>query len=206
MDNNILFKQILNDIKIDNKSTDYERDISICLIDGNKLENNYITLDCGHRFNYISLYNEVFYQKTKKILDNRKLKINEIKCPYCRSVTKKLLPYFKYYEVKDIKGVNLPEEYQISSHVCQYINKNNIKCNNNACITNFGIFCNKHFKYTKKEEEILENIENDFYKNYKKKTIKCLKEELKNKKLKLIGNKDDLINRLYVNIKLKECK
>ena len=28
-------------------------------------------------------------------------------------------------------------------------------CNNNACITKYGMFCNKHLKYTKNEEDLL---------------------------------------------------
>ena len=95
---NIIYNNELND----------ELHDDLCLIDGLRLENNYITLECNHKFNYLSLYNEIVYQKTKKILDNSKLRINEIKCPYCRNISNKLLPFFKYYEIDQIKGVNFP--------------------------------------------------------------------------------------------------
>ena len=60
------------------KSVLCEEKDNICLISNDKLEVNYITLGCGHKFNYLDLYNEVVYQKTKKILDNNNLKINFI--------------------------------------------------------------------------------------------------------------------------------
>ena len=66
-----LFNMILeenNDDLDDNK----------CLIDGLTLKKNFITLDCGHKFNYISLYNEIVYQKTKRILDNSYLRFNSL--------------------------------------------------------------------------------------------------------------------------------
>lgn len=194
--NNILFNEIINDNEDEDDNNIDET--KICLITNSLLDNNNIKLDCGHKFNYLPLYNEIIYQKTKKILDNSKLKFNEIKCPYCRNITYKLLPFYKYYEIKQIKGVNYPTNLTMNFNNCEYIDKKNNKCNNSACITKFGIFCNKHLKYTKKEEDIIENIDNEFYKNYKKKTLKDLKEELRLYKLKLSGKKEELINRLYI--------
>lgn len=189
---------IFNDLLKENFD---DKNENICLIDGLVLKTNYITLDCNHKFNYLPLYNEIVYQKTKKILDNSRLRLNEIKCPYCRKITNKLLPFFKYYEIEQIKGVNYPLNYCIKINSCDYIDKNKNKCNNNACTTKFGNFCNKHIKYTEKEEELVLNIENEFYEKYKKKNIKELKEELKKIKLKQTGNKDDLIKRLYLKNK-----
>ena len=71
----------------------------------------------------------------------------------------------------------------------------------NGCITKSGCFCNKHFKYNKEEEDLINNIDNDFYTKYKKKNINELKEELRKYKLKLGGTKDELIKRLYIEHK-----
>ena len=205
MDNE-LFNYYLNTES--NESNEYNEynesneEYNICLITNVKLNNNYITLKCGHKFNYTPLYYEIVYQKTKKILDNKKLKINEIKCPYCRQVTDQLLPHFKYYNSNLINGVNNPEKYCMKINECSYI-KNNIKCTNNACNTKYGILCNKHFKYTEVEEEILDNIDNNLYNNLKKSTIKELKDILKENNCKLVGNKDDLIKRILINL---ECR
>jgi hypothetical protein len=40
-------------------------DDNICLISKEKLHPNHITLTCNHKFNYIPIYKEVLYQKTK---------------------------------------------------------------------------------------------------------------------------------------------
>ena len=172
-----------------------------CLITNERLENNFIKLDCNHCFNYVAIYNEIVQQKLYKLQDNKKLKLNEIKCPYCRKITDKLIPYFKYYNVKQIKGVNSPKNLCMNINQCQHINKNNEKCNENACITNDGIFCNKHLKLTKMDEININNIDIDFYNKYKKLTIKDIKEELRKYNLKLSGNKDILIKRLYLKNK-----
>tara|TARA_B100000482_G_C12534457_1_gene269775 strand:+ start:141 stop:776 length:636 start_codon:yes stop_codon:yes gene_type:complete len=192
-----LFKKLLNET-IEDKDKDKE----ICLITNEKLEDNNIKLSCGHKFNYEALYNEVVYQKTKKLLDNKNLKINEIKCPYCRTITDNLLPFYKYYSVKSIRGVTHPEEYSIKLFECVHI-KNGKKCTNSACKTENGILCNKHLIYKKIDEEIIKTMEDNFYKIYKKKNIKDLKEELKNFKLKVGGKKEELINRLYIHKKLQ---
>ena len=192
-----IFNDLLKEENSDNQDNQDNQD-TLCLIDGLKLENNFIKLDCGHSFNYMALHNEIVYQKTKKILDNARLRLNEIKCPYCRKISNNLLPYFKYYNIEQIKGVNYPNNYSLKMNSCQYIDKKNNKCNDNACITCFGSFCNKHFKYTKVEEELLNNMDNDLYAIYKKKNLKQLKEELRELNLKLSGNKDELIKRIYI--------
>ena len=195
-DSKILFDTFLN-IQ-DDKNEEIN---NICLISNEPLKNNYIKLECGHIFNYNELYYEVLEQKTKKILDNGKLKLNEIKCPYCRSITNNLLPYFKYYDKKQIRGVNHPQDLCIKMLKCEYIGKDSKKCEKNACITKFGIFCNNHLKYNYYEEEILENSEKEKYTFYKKYTIKELRELLKKYKLKVSGKKEDMINRLIINNK-----
>ena len=171
-----------------------------CLISDEVLDNNYITLMCNHKFNFLELYNEVVEQKTKKLLDNSKLKLNEIKCPYCRTINNKIMPYFKYYDNKIIKGVNHPPDLSIQLYECSYIDKSLNKCGKNACITNYGIFCNNHFKYTINEERLLTTIDPDIIKMYKKKTIVELKNELRMNNYKLTGNKEELINRLILKI------
>tara|TARA_Y100000591_G_C21833787_1_gene701266 strand:+ start:1896 stop:2528 length:633 start_codon:yes stop_codon:yes gene_type:complete len=174
---------------------------NFCLITGEPLETNYIELDCKHCFNYIPIYNEVVYQKTKRLLDNRFLKTNQIKCPYCRKITNNLLPYFKYYNVKNIYGVTSSTGLPLyGTKCCNYFNKKTlVKCNNSACNTSYGFFCNKHIKYTIKDIEIIEKIDKTQYQLYKKFTIIELKKLLKLNNLKQTGNKEDLINRLIIN-------
>ena len=77
------FYNILND-NTTNNFADAEN--SLCKISDNQLEDNYIELSCGHKFNYLPLYNEIKYQKTNKYaisydytkLDNTIIKFNPL--------------------------------------------------------------------------------------------------------------------------------
>ena len=178
-----------------------ERDFSLnnsCLISGEPLDNNHITLDCKHKFNINELYNEVVQQKTKHTLyfNKTKLKYNEIKCPYCRTITPKLLPYFKYYNNNLIYGVNCPQHLTMQLYECEYKGKKNTNCGKNACITNSGTLCNNHIKYTYNEEQIIKTLDKISIACLKEKTIKELKDELKQHSKKTSGNKDELLIRL----------
>ena len=39
--------------------------VETCLISGDKLEDNFVKLECNHKFNYKDIYNEVHKQKTQ---------------------------------------------------------------------------------------------------------------------------------------------
>uniref|UniRef100_A0A6C0DV36 SAP domain-containing protein n=1 Tax=viral metagenome TaxID=1070528 RepID=A0A6C0DV36_9ZZZZ len=175
-----------------------------CLISGEELVSNYITLDCGHSFNINELYKEVVQQKTISNSYSIKIKLNEIKCPYCRITTPKLLPYFKYYNNKLIYGVNNPQHFSIRLYKCEYKGKKDTCCGKNACITNSGLFCNNHIKYTYDEEELIKTLDKNSVACLKKKTIKELKDELKKYSKKTSGNKDELVIRLALTIIVNE--
>ena len=196
------FYDLLNNIDENENENINENENEICLITRERLEKNYIKLDCNHCFNYLSLFNELKQQKTKKILDNAKLKINEIKCPYCRNKSQHILPPFnKYYETKSIIGVNFPKKNCYILNKCEHYNKKTKTfCNDSACITNYGIFCNKHTKYSYFEEEKLKNINIEKRNEYKNKKVKELREILKNNKYKVSGTKNELIERILLNI------
>lgn len=80
----------------------------ICLITQEKLHPNHVTLNCNHKFNYVPIYNEIVNQKNKQnnVYEITKLSHYQIKCPYCRSITNKLIPYIPYPSVRVIKNVN----------------------------------------------------------------------------------------------------
>lgn len=163
-----------------------------CLITQDSLNLNYVTLECNHKFNFLPLYFEIKKQKTmKNLFEITNLKLNEIKCPYCRSITDKLLPYRDISGVEYIRGVNYPSKYCIKIHSCEWVFKNgkqkNMKCNNSAFETSYGCFCNKHINLINKSKK----LEND-----KKYTVVQLKEILKKLNMKISGNKTELIERL----------
>jgi len=148
-----------------------------CLITDEKLRKDHITLECGHKFNYVPLFKDVLFQKcsmmpknvpsnivtmytknatlppslstppSNNILNNlpvlssggsqspnvmsvtynssynletTKLQYNEMKCPYCRSITQKILPYYPYPDVCKVKYVNNPPNMALPSLTCEY--------------------------------------------------------------------------------------
>ena len=127
-------------------NTDADADTNICLITKEKLEPNHITLSCNHKFNYVPLYNEVVNQKNKQnnIYEIAKLSSNQIKCPYCRAITNKLLPYIAYPSVKVTKNVNSyvtssynnNPEYFLYAPKCSHTTINNTK---NPC-QKYGVY------------------------------------------------------------------
>lgn len=81
-----------------------------CLISNTELTDNYVTLDCNHKFNYEPLYNDILNHKTKyNSLERRQLKIMELRCPYCRHIQSKLLPPCDGFENRH--GVNYIDDY-----------------------------------------------------------------------------------------------
>ena len=134
----------------------------VCLITSMPLDKNHIVLPCQHKFNFTPLYKEVVNQKTTTLtshLNIDKLLINEIKCPYCRQKTKKILPHLKlnndmYYYV----GVNSPEEYCMPFHTCSYVLKSGKNKNNNCSKTGFykedKCYCPQHHNAKQKQTKL----------------------------------------------------
>jgi hypothetical protein len=115
-------KNMLSDGKNhDGKNTEDD----CCLLTKEPLKNVHIVLACGHKFNYVPLYREVIAQKTigassAGYYTSHSLKRNEIKCPYCRNVQDKLLPYLQYDGVKRIHSINHPANMSMTSQLCTY--------------------------------------------------------------------------------------
>lgn len=182
------FYNLLNNDDFDIEEASTEQ----CLISQDSLDLNYITLDCNHKFNFLPLYFEIKKQKTiKNHFETTNLKLNEIKCPYCRTITNKLLPYRDISGIEYIRGVNYPSKYCIKIHTCEWVLKNGkqkgSKCNNSAFETPSGCFCNKHINLINKSKKLY---------NDKKYTVVQLKEILKKLNMKISGKKIELIERL----------
>ena len=162
-----------------------------CLITQTNLTDNFITLDCNHTFNYIPLYNEVVKQKSRlNSFETTHLKLNEIKCPYCRTINKQLLPFIDISGINMIKGINCPKKLCMKLHSCEWIFKTgknkNTCCNKSAIKINSGTYCEKHCNvFTKKNKLPVDNY-----------NISTLKTILKSLNLKVSGKKSELINRL----------
>jgi len=108
IDNNINFYEELY------KSLDEPEpttEIETCLITNSPLTENYVQLECKHKFNYVPLYNDILiHKKTFNRLERRMLDAREIRCPYCRNIQKTLLPFYKMDGIKEEHGVNYFDE------------------------------------------------------------------------------------------------
>ena len=112
----LLYETISND----NGECNIDTDSALCLITDEPLGEHYITLYCGHSFNYEPLYREVIQQKRKKMsIEIRHLRLHEIKCPYCRNIQRGILPPNPLFE--SLSGVNTPDELSMFTNNCSYI-------------------------------------------------------------------------------------
>lgn len=182
-----------------------ENDSELCLLTNLPLEDNFIILDCNHKFNYLALYNETCNQKKRNYYDIAPAKYDEIKCPYCREPTPKLLPYFCKYDVQKIPGVTIPSKYSMKLHCCEYKHKScknsEDMCGESAFISDKGILCNKHYRKSiglKIKNNINDSnhtcSKDELY--YSKLLVRELKDILRANKCKVGGIKKDLIARI----------
>jgi hypothetical protein len=131
-------------------STNEIVDCSRCLITNMPLEDNFITLTCNHQFNYIPLFEEIRNQKKINSLETRRLSHKQMKCPYCRTITNNIMPFFTQYKLPAIYGVNSPDRFSLILYDCEHKFKSgkmkNSSCNKSACKSVFGVYCNTHYK------------------------------------------------------------
>ena len=157
-------------------STEDSVNDNVCLISNMPLEDNCITLACGHKFNYHSIFNEIKYQKNPNHLETQKLYHNELKCPYCRTVQKGLLPSRDNFE--NISGVNWPKKYQYRANRCKYVYLSGKrkgtscgkKCFNEYCEAHEKIMLKRENKQLIKEKQKLEKEQQNLLKQLNKKT------------------------------------
>lgn len=149
---------------------------NICLLSNLPLDETHIQLPCSHKFNYIYIFNEVKSSKRNDYFNigyKYVIKHYEIKCPYCRKIFDRLLP-----PCKNIPGTKLLKNINKSNYTL------NIKCLNEdeTCdsivyVTNYGYYCNNHYRIHKKK-----------YKNAQKKTLPKYKP----------NNRNEIINGLLI--------
>jgi hypothetical protein len=194
----------------DTDNTNNSDNTDKCLLSLEPLNDTCITLLCGHKFNYIPLYREIYQKKiVVNILDIKLLK-HQIKCPYCRTIINNILPgTIDIHGVHHIIGVNKPEILQMKIQC-----KDSEQCHQHTYITPYGAYCKIHYTKYKKSLKTIKTIKNkklDFteklsennsiesIEKYSKYTIITLKKMLRDAGLPVSGNKMLLINRLIDN-------
>lgn len=101
------YQELYNSLDIDDIYND--DDNNLCLITNQPLVENFIKMECGHKFNYLPLFNDIKNHKQKfngMEGSSSKLNMNQIRCPYCRKIQIGILPYYEDMELGKIAGVN----------------------------------------------------------------------------------------------------
>jgi hypothetical protein len=187
---------------------------TFCLISNEILTTNFVELTCGHKFNYVPLYNDIRNHKNKFNQmegSNGLLKGNEIRCPYCRKKQADVLPYYEEYGLPKLAGVNWPSsvtekitfQSTYGQNKCEFVNNDLSTC----CIhystkleldDKYYCYTHKNFTAKKLKTESLLKAKEDQMKA--KEDQKKLKEEhklkIKEDKIKL---KEELKNEVKKN-------
>ena len=123
---------------------------NVCLITNDPLELDHIVLHCNHKFNYYGIFFDTVNQK-KNQAHMQSLKTFELRCPYCRNIQDKILPYRKIPECdKKIHGVNFPSKYSMKNMKCCYVFKRGPRKGTQCNKESDRSFCNQHTKFRDK--------------------------------------------------------
>ena len=125
-----------------------------CLISSTPLNAFHVVLECGHKFNYEPLYQEVLRQKGRIGMHNyyEKIGTHQIKCPYCRTMTNQLLPYIGPHPlIKRLSGVNSPAHVCMPGIACS-------RCKANAFYEHdSNLYCLRHYNCALKAKSKVSN-------------------------------------------------
>ena len=155
-----LKKLVNDDTNKENKIVDEIYD-NVCCITNLPLEKYFVKLECGHLFNYVPLYKEIFnqklvyknyniYKETHANNINIKHCDNYIKCPYCRNIQTKLLLYHSELGVEKIYGINSTNIAYLykndDKYFCNKVIGLNMEIKDFICCKNANYYC---FQYKK---------------------------------------------------------
>jgi hypothetical protein len=113
------FSELYKSLDIEENEEKTEEDKNKCLISNEELTDKHLNLICGHKFNYIPLYNDLVNHKNifnHMEASRSKLNTNEIRCPYCRKKQQYILPYYEELGLKKVNGVNFYDPTLKQSH------------------------------------------------------------------------------------------
>lgn len=127
------YEELYKSLDIEDTNEKTEEDENLCLITNQPLVEKFIQLNCGHKFNYIPLFLDLKNHKQKfNGMEGTasKLTIDEIRCPYCRTKQKGVLPYYEELGFPKINGVNhinpFTSSKSASFKTCEFISLNTL--------------------------------------------------------------------------------
>jgi hypothetical protein len=116
------FSELYKSLDVEENQHKNESDNKLCLITNQPLIDKFVELNCSHKFNYLPLYNDIYNHKKK--FNNMEgtsssLKVNEIRCPYCRKKQQGVLPYYSELIPEKINGVNFYDNTILQNNTTQ---------------------------------------------------------------------------------------
>lgn len=180
---------------------------NVCLITQSPLDEDCITLNCGHKFNYGPLFHDILNHKQKfNNLEKNTLKVNDIRCPYCRNIENKLLP--EHPSFPKVHGVNYFDEtiylsniqsknnnMKWSKGICQHKGQHKDEYDSYPCLHNIVTYI-EIFNLN-----LCCNHKNEYIRNYVKKLLKDKKEKEKMEKKMLKEEEKKLIPNCSATLK-----
>lgn len=149
-----------------NKTSKYNYD-SCCLLSGEKLIQNFVTLPCKHKFNYTTLVEELKILHAPTQYCKQKIPLNSLICPYCRQITTGLLLNIEHeIGVSNVQYVTTNKiSIAIPHYQCQYIIKTG-KAKGTNCTSKHAYYndtftlCHKHHKSNNLTKDVINKCPN----------------------------------------------
>ena len=131
-------------------NADVDNDESLCMLTKTPLDENHVTLPCGHKFNYAGLVKESASGRAPTRYRSRNfLPAGYTKCPYCRKHHYGLLLWIPDHGVNHTVGVTTMSRNALPMQQCTYVKKSG-KSKGEQCSsclaykTKYGVYCRTH--------------------------------------------------------------
>jgi hypothetical protein len=185
------FNELYKSLDENEEISKTDDDDNKCLITNQPLIDKFVKLECGHKFNYLPLFNDIKNHKAKfnsMEASSTMLKLNEIRCPYCRKRQQTVLPYYEDLMLEKINGVNYNSSGEnlgcnFVKNSCQFTYK--IKYTDGGekeygCYSNYVYDCEDGKQYCFHHHNIIKKL-------LIKKQNQKIKEDIKNAKLEALN-------------------
>ena len=202
----------------DEETDDFQNKIinkKLCELTREPLVENYITLPCGHSFNYKPLCIELCTLKDPNNVKSMTRYLGRrICCPYCRQTFNKLLPVIPTIKIEYKCSTILPkyvattsQSNMIEHRTCSYVYKSGKNKGKQCGCKGFDVngvsLCIKHWRASQrakkqiiKKKLTVEELSNIGKEIYGKMKVVEMKVKLKEYKQKVSGTKAELADRL----------
>lgn len=133
-----------------------ESEAETCPLSYKPFSRNAVTLPCGHKFNYVSLVNEItsFKGCRRRYLGFQSVEHMQIMCPYCRTIHNGVLPFIPDCGVVKTAGVTAPGTRALPHRECQHKLSSGARkgqiCKAIGFESDHGDICERHYRLRSK--------------------------------------------------------